>query len=75
MDESCTVFVNGKLAGEHLFKEKSDWKTPFEIRIDPCVDWDKRQQVVTVRVLDTGGNGGIWCPVWLVSKTTEGVAR
>ncbi len=68
VDESCWVYLNGALAGEHLYKNKNDWKTPFEIRIDPLIDWSAEKQRITVRVEDRGGVGGIWRPVWLVSK-------
>lgn len=68
VDDSCQVFVNGKLAGERIFKEPNDWKTPFEIRIDPYIDWNRDQQLITVRVKDQSGVGGIWRPVWIVSK-------
>jgi len=68
VDESCWVYVNGKPAGKHIFTNPADWKTPFEIRIDPCVDWDKAPQIVTVRVEDKAGAGGIWKRVWLVSR-------
>ena len=68
VDESCWVYLNGELAGEHLFKEKNDWKTPFELRIDPLIKWEKDAQTVIVRVEDKSGMGGIWKRVWLVSK-------
>jgi hypothetical protein len=68
VDESCWVWINGKKAGEHIYKLKNDWKTPFEIEIDKLVDWKKDKQTVMVRVEDKGGVGGIWRPVWLVSK-------
>ena len=68
VDESCWIFINGKLAGEHLFKKPNDWTTPFSIRIDPYVNWNTKTQRVTVRVEDKAGAGGIWKPVWLVSK-------
>ncbi|MHC4874612.1 MAG: DUF4838 domain-containing protein, partial [Planctomycetota bacterium] len=67
VDESAWVYCNGKKAGEHLYKHKNDWKTPFEIRIDNLVDWSKDKQVITVRVQDKGGVGGIWRRVWIVS--------
>lgn len=67
VDESCRVYINGQEAGGHL----DDWKTPFTIRIDPFVDWRKEFQQITVRVEDKAGNGGIWRPVWLVSKTVK----
>lgn len=71
VDESCRVFVNGKPAGEHIYKETNDWKTPFEIRIDNVADWSREQQTITVRVQDTAGMGGVWRRVWLVSKAAE----
>ncbi len=71
VDESCWVYVNGRLAGEHLYKERNDWKTPFEIRIDTLADWDADLQDIRVRVQDTAGMGGIWRRVWLVSKAAE----
>jgi len=69
VDESCWVYVNGKLAGKHLFKETNDWKTPFEIPINDQINWNEQPQVVTVRVEDKSGLGGIWRRVWLVSKS------
>lgn len=68
LDESGRIFVNGQLAGKREFKNKNDWKTPFEIRIDPQINWDRKEQVIVVRVEDSGGVGGIWRPVWIVSK-------
>ncbi len=68
VDESCQVFVNGNLAGEHLFKKPDDWTTPFEIRIDPHFDSERDPQLVIVRVEDRTGAGGIWKRVWLVSR-------
>ena len=68
VDESCWVYLNGELAGEHLYEKSDDWKTPFEIRIDPLIEWDKPAQTVMVRVEDKSGMGGVWKRVWLVSK-------
>lgn len=68
VDESCRVYLNGKFVGERVYKNKNDWKTPFEIRIDPYIDWSRERQIITVRVHDQGGSGGIWRPVWIVSK-------
>ena len=74
VDESCWVYLNGQYAGEHVFQHKNDWKTPFEIRIDPLIDWNAALQRITVRVEDKGGMGGIWRPVWVVSKDPVTVA-
>ncbi len=68
VDESCQVYVNGQLAGQHLFEKAGDEATPFEIRIDPYLDWAKGHQNFTVRVEDRSGAGGIWKPVWLLSR-------
>ena len=68
VDESCQVYVNGKLTGTRIFKNNNDWSTPFAIEITSAVDWQKKDQNIIVRVEDTSGQGGIWKPVWLVSK-------
>lgn len=68
VDESCWIYVNGKLAGTHLFQKSDDWSTPFEIEIGPHIDQDRPFQTVTVRVEDKAGSGGIWKRVWIVSK-------
>ncbi len=68
VDESAQVYLNGKFAGEHLFQNTDDWKTPFAIRIDSLVDWDAPSQTVVVRVEDKNGSGGIWKPVFLTRK-------
>ena len=68
LDYSGWIYVNGQLAGQHIFAKADDWKTPFEIQIDPLIDWKKTEQLVTVRVEDKAGVGGIWRPVWIVSK-------
>ena len=69
VDESCWVYVNGKLAGTHLFKDSNEWRTSFEIRIDEFIDWERSTQQFTVRVEDKAGAGGIWKRVWLVSAS------
>ncbi len=71
VDESAQVYLNGKFAGEHLFKNSNDWKTPFSIRIDPLIDWNAAVQSVVVRVEDKTGSGGIWKPVFLVRKAPQ----
>lgn len=68
VDDSCQVYVNGKLAGEHADQGGEKGMGPFDVRIDPFIDWDKDFQNVVVRVEDKEGPGGICAPVWLVSK-------
>lgn len=69
VDESCKVWVNGKFAGEHPFVKADDWRVSFPIEITDCIDWNRATQIAVVRVEDKSGAGGIWKPVWLVSKT------
>lgn len=70
VDESCQLFVNGKKAGEHLYTNSNDWRTPFAIRIDQCIKhWNAGHwHTACVRVSDRSGGGGIWKNVFLVSK-------
>ncbi|MBO4303598.1 MAG: DUF4838 domain-containing protein [Lentisphaeria bacterium] len=68
VDESCTVFINGKKAGERIYKKPTDWHTPFVMEISSCIDWEKETQSAVIRVEDAGGAGGIWKRVTLVSK-------
>ena len=68
VDESAWVYLNGKFCGERLFKDRDDWKKPFEIRIDPAIDWSKKYQSLIVKVKDIGGQGGIWRPVSIAVK-------
>ena len=66
VDESATVYLNGKLCGKHIFRKGSDdWKTPFEIDITDAVDWQRSRQHLVVKVDDSSGQGGIWKPVFL----------
>ena len=68
VDESCWIYVNGKLVGKHIYEKPHDWNSPFSINIDEGINWKRPMQLITVRVEDKGGSGGIWKPVWLVSK-------
>lgn len=68
IDESGDFFLNGKLAGKRLYENPDDWLLPFAVRIDHVVDWRKPEQQLVIRVQDTGGQGGIWKPVWLISE-------
>jgi len=67
VDESCKVWLNGELVGEHLYTKPDDWKTPFEIDITPAVRFDRKNRVA-VWVEDNSGAGGIWKLVWLLAE-------
>ncbi len=68
VDESCWIYINGKLAGTHIFSKPDDWKTPFSIRIDNILDPKIRTNILVVRVEDKAGGGGIWQPVYLAME-------
>jgi len=68
VDDSCWVYVNGKLAGQHIAKAPEDKNKPFEIEIGPQINWNRKLQLVTVRVEDKGGKGGVHKATWIVSK-------
>ncbi len=68
VDDSCRVFVNGVPVGGHVAEKPADKDMPFEIRIDSAIDWQAEHQLVTVRVEDLGGIGGVHKKTWLVSK-------
>ena len=66
VDESCKVWVNGKLVGEHPFVKPDDWKTPFEFDVTGFLA--KGPNHIAVRVVDNAGMGGIWKLVWLLAE-------
>ena len=68
VDESCWVYLNGREIGSRIHKKSNDWSTPFALEITSGIDWNRKVQNVIIRVEDTGGQGGIWKPVWLLSK-------
>jgi len=68
VDESCWVYMNGKEVASRIFKNPNDWSTPFALEINSGIDWNRPVQNIIIRVEDTSGQGGIWKPVWLVSK-------
>ncbi|KKR03644.1 MAG: hypothetical protein UT30_C0023G0002 [Candidatus Uhrbacteria bacterium GW2011_GWF2_39_13] len=69
VDKSCWVYVNGKEVGKHIFTHPDDWRSSFTIRIDENFSKDKKQMIM-IRV-ESGGVGGIWKRVWLVSAEKE----
>ena len=68
VDEACWVYLNGKEIASRIFKNPNDWSTPFTLEITSGIDWNRKVQNVIIRVEDTSGQGGIWKPVWLLSK-------
>ncbi|MBP5640638.1 MAG: DUF4838 domain-containing protein, partial [Victivallales bacterium] len=60
VDEAADVWLNGKNVGSHPFVNPSDWEIPFEMEITNLIDWSHDKQVLTVKVTDDAGDGGIW---------------
>jgi sialate O-acetylesterase len=56
VDDIDTVWVNGKLVGS-----TQGWDTPREYKLAPGV-LKAGENVVAIRIIDTGGGGGAWGP-------------
>ncbi len=67
VDEQAWVYVNGKIAGKHTGEPKKMWLEPFLIDITPYINRDGTNNIV-VKVHDSGGGGGIWQDVLLLSE-------
>ncbi len=66
VDESCVIWVNDRKVLERPFPYQGDsnsWMTPFTVEVTEAVRFDA-PNILAVRVEDTGGQGGIWRPVW-----------
>ena len=66
VDEQAWVYVNGKLAGKHTGVPEKTWLEPFNIDITPYVKRNESNNVV-IKVHDSGGGGGIWQNVLLLT--------
>lgn len=66
VDESATVYLNGKKVGERPFVNPNDWQVPFTMDVGDALRFDGENELM-VLVEDTAGAGGVWKPVWLVS--------
>jgi hypothetical protein len=66
VDEQAWVHVNGKLAGKHTGEPDKMWLEPFIIDITPYVKHGQTNNIV-VKVHDSGGGGGIWQDILLLS--------
>ena len=68
VDESAWVYCNGKFSGSRVSQSGDDWKKSFEIRIDQQINWQIKNQRLTVKVNDKAGQGGIYRPVIIAAK-------
>jgi hypothetical protein len=66
VDEQAWVYVNGKLAGKHTGKPEKMWVEPFLVDITPYIS-RKASNNIVVKVHDSGGGGGIWQDVLLLT--------
>lgn len=70
VDESCKIWVNGKLAGELIYdavRDPRSWEKPFEIDITKFVDFKADNEVV-VKLNNVSGAGGIWKPSFIALR-------
>jgi hypothetical protein len=69
VDESCWIYVNGKLAGQYIFninKDPDGWKKAHDFNITKNLHPGNNN--ITIRVHDTKFAGGIWKRVFLINK-------
>ena len=70
VDAACDIWLNGKKVLERPFPyngNENSWAEPFEVDVSDVAVAD-RQNVLTVRVDNISGPGGIWKPVRLVTS-------
>ena len=66
-DERTWVYFDGKyIGGHHTGDVTKLWNEPFSIMIPPGIAPGTHQ--LTVKVIDSGGGGGLWKNVFLVKK-------
>ncbi len=64
-DERAWVYLDGKyIGGQHDGPVKVLWKRPFAVKLPPDLAPGRHQ--LTVKVVDTAGDGGLYKPVSLV---------
>jgi hypothetical protein len=68
IDETGKIYVNGKLLHTRLHLKPDDWKSSFKVDITDQINWQKKYADVVIKVMDKSGQGGMWKPVWLISK-------
>lgn len=79
VDEDAEVFINGKKAFEHSYKTVggrpgSTWNRPFRFDAKPFLK-EGGANLVTVRVYNRAGMGGLWKPVTLIASDVEADAK
>jgi len=68
VDEACDVWLNDQHVLNRPYPYKGDpesWMRPFQLDVTGKLSFDK-PNVLSVKVTDNVGKGGIWKPVWLV---------
>ena len=70
MDEQAWIYLNGKTAGENTVEStglsiQELWAKPFKVDVSKVLRLDG-ENLLTVRVHNKIGMGGIWRPVYLV---------
>lgn len=63
VDEGAWVWLNGKYVGQHDIGP-AGWNVPFYLNIAAELKWGE-ENLLTVRVKDSTGAGGIWKPVMI----------
>jgi len=69
IDDRDQTYVNGALVGEHM--DAGQWQIEREYEIPDGI-LKKGENIIAVRVLDTGGGGGIFLPDYNLEIRSEG---
>jgi len=70
VDESCWVYVNGKLAASFEYDPVANpdsWEQPLQLPLGDALHYGK-PNTIAVRVHDSGGAGGIWRGAFLLFR-------
>jgi len=68
VDESCTVWFNGKEVGAFDYwiqNDRSSWQKPKRFEITDAIEYGK-ENTIAIEVEDKSGSGGIWKPCFIL---------
>ena len=67
VDENCSIWVNGQLAGKFRYdaeKDPDSWKKPLEFNITKYIRFGM-DNLLVIKVTNSSGDGGLWKPSYL----------
>ncbi len=76
-----TLYVDGKVAGTHAWKQDGSVSPSFVLRIDPLLKAGEDEHILAIEVNEDAEGLGVWAPVWLFARNVtpgddkEGAAK